>query len=354
MFETLYKIDNKNKIREWSVTVEDLGTYAEIIVTHGQQDGKQQEKITKITQGKNIGKKNATTYLDQAYSEATSKWNKQRDKGYGLTPEKVFNPMLAHVYGDYKHKLIFPCYVQPKLDGIRYLLRYDSKLGVVGRTRGNKEYHTIDHIIQEVEDFLRNNPDLIIDGELFTTEISFQKICSAFKRDEPNEYTQFIEFWCYDVYSKKDKKMPFGSRMELRPDPSKYIKKVDTVKCHDFQEVDICHHNYVENGYEGTIIRNRAGIYKTGRSFDLLKYKDFQDSEYKIVDKYCDKNGETVFVCVDEILNKTFECKPRGTHEERVEMLSEDNIGKMLTVRYFELTESGLPRFPVGWGIRND
>ena len=37
-----------------------------------------------------------------------------------------------------------------------------------------------------------------------------------------------------------------------------------------------------------------------------------------------------------------------------MQYLEDDNIGMLLTVRFFELTDEGIPRFPVGVCIRNN
>ena len=51
----------------------------------------------------------------------------------------------------------------------------------------------------------------------------------------------------------------------------------------------------------------------------------------------------------------TFRARPRGTREARTEQYQNGNdyIGKQLTVRYQELTDDGVPRFPVGITIRD-
>ena len=115
--KTLYKQE-----QIWTCIVIDYGTYAEIEVLFGKKGGKIQKKITRIDVGKNIGKANETTYLQQAVSEAESKINKQKDKLYSewqhvLHSRILPRPMLAHTYDKHAHKIKFPCYVQPKLDG---------------------------------------------------------------------------------------------------------------------------------------------------------------------------------------------------------------------------------------------
>jgi DNA ligase-1 len=47
--------------------------------------------------------------------------------------------------------------------------------------------------------------------------------------------------------------------------------------------------------------------------------------------------------------------RPRGTHEERAVLLNNAGsyVAKKLTVRYQELTDDGIPRFPVGISFRD-
>jgi DNA ligase-1 len=352
-FDTLYKTDSKNKIREWNVEVIDLLDRAAIVVTHGAKNGQMQRKITEVWEGKNIGKKNETNFLEQAILEAKSKWSKQCDKGYNtIIGEKKFLPMLANAFEDQEKNLTYPCYVQPKLDGCRSTISFEDE-EPIARSRKGKRWNTIEHILDSIFNYTKYNPDIILDGEIFTKAISFQKIISAIKRDEPNDQSLLAEFWCYDLYNKSNPNLSFKERFELIPDLPHPFIKVKTILCNNREEIFSSHKKFLKEGYEGSIVRNINGLYKVdGRSSDLLKLKDFKDKEYKILDKSLDKNGETIFFCIDEELDKTFNCKPEGSHEERLDYYKEDNIGKMLTVRFFEFTDEGLPRFPVGVGIR--
>lgn len=114
--------------KQWSCIVINKLTHAVIRVSFGKIGGKIQDKDTTITEGKNIGKANETTYLDQAISEAKSKVSKQKDKLYThrLLSDDTYKlmssfvnvrPMLAQSYDKHAHKIQFPCYLQPKLDG---------------------------------------------------------------------------------------------------------------------------------------------------------------------------------------------------------------------------------------------
>ena len=114
----------------------------------------------------------------------------------------------------------------------------------------------------------------------------------------------------------------------------------------------------MEEGYEGIMLRNIEGLYRCNfRSHDLQKYKEFMESEYEIVGaKEGDgrDKGTVIWVCKNEE-GKEFSVRPRGTIEMRKEWFenSQEYIGGMLTVIYQELSEMGIPRFPVGKSVRD-
>ena len=117
------------------------------------------------------------------------------------------------------------------------------------------------------------------------------------------------------------------------------------------------HDKYVAEGYEGAIIHNIDGLYEFGfRSNDLIKLKSFMDSEYKIVGvvEATGRDEETaVFVCECEA--GQFNVKPMGTRELRADYFKNRKklIGKMVTVKYQELSDDGIPRFPSAISIRD-
>lgn len=352
---TLYKLDSKGKVRSWSVEVRDKLFPPQIVVSHGEHNGKQQIKITKINEGKNIGRANETVPVEQALNEAQSKWNKQIDKGYTQTipSSKKFTPMLAHRFDQHPHKVKYPAFLQVKLDGARFTMTCEGN-EIIGKSRGGKPF-CVPHIVDSFSYILKANSNIIFDGELFTRDISFQEILSAIKRDEPNDLTGKVEYWIYDLYHKEYPDLPFQQRFGLLKGLPKldFIKIVNTYTVNSEQEIIKWHNHNVNEGFEGSIIRNANGVYKLGRSHDLLKVKDFQDEEFKIVGKTLDKNKECVFTCITKE-NKQFSVKPEGSHEERQQYFVDDNIGQMLNVRFFEWTDDNIPRFPVGVYIRSN
>ena len=138
----------------------------------------------------------------------------------------------------------------------------------------------------------------------------------------------------------------------------KHLVLVQTEECDKEETMMKKHAEYVAQGYEGIMLRNKDGLYKGTRTNDLQKYKQFMDDEYKVVgfeEGSGLEKGAVIWVCVTP--NKTeFRVRPRGTRESRQELFANgaDYIGKMLTVRFQELTDDGIPRFPVGIAFREE
>lgn len=167
----------------------------------------------------------------------------------------------------------------------------------------------------------------------------------------------------YDLYDINKKELPFNERwsslLKIIPDKTRFIKVCEFKIVNNISELNKTHSDYVERGYEGLIIRKPDGKYEPDhRSSGLLKFKSFTDDEFEITDykegKGNDK-GTVIFTCKTKDDNKFFEVRPRGTREERKKMFldAESYIGKYLTVKYFELTDDGIPRFPVGLAVRD-
>jgi ATP-dependent DNA ligase len=396
-FATLYGEATTGKIKMWKIEVADAGASgATITVTHGYEDGKKQVATKTITVGKNIGKKNETTPLQQAIVEARATWQKKVDSGYAAaasgdkvaiaaggagmattaapadkatksttaapasrakeTTLDIPAPMLAHDFNKRAKSIKFPCYVQRKYDGTRCVAV--PQTGLFSRNR--KRYPHLEHILAELASL---PPSLILDGELYSTELTFQEIVGLVKREtlkaEDEKKQLKIHLHVYDIISDapyEDRK----ARLEALCDREKfkYIKLAETEVCETRDELKGLHDKYVADGYEGIMLRNTTGLYKAGqRSADLQKYKEFEDAEYTVVDfKEGDgaEKGCVIWICETEA-GQQFACRPRGTREERVELFESgtDYIGKKLTVRFQELSNDGIPRFPVGLTFRD-
>ena len=301
----------------------------------------------------NVGRANERDSKAQADFEFDAIIKKQIDRGFHLKGQKTASrpmPMLAHKFTDHKGKVSFPAYIQPKLNGMRMLFDGEN-----GWSRGNKE------VIPEVIEHLKfDTGGVILDGELMLPNNQLlQESMKAIKKYRPELSPQLL----YHVYDVVDAELPYAMRHQLILDicanAPPNVKIVKTVRADDESQVSHLHNLFVHDGYEGTMIRDEAMGYETGkRSYSLLKLKDFIDSEYKILDVVdgdgSDK-GLAIFI-LDVGNGQTFNCRPEGTQENRAELYKNRKklIGRYMTVRYQELSRDGVPIFPVGVSIRDE
>ena len=272
---------------------------------------------------------------------------------------RTYYPMLAHRYNEKKSEIKFPCYVQPKLDGVRCV--------VVGNklySRNGNRFPVLPHIENELKIYNKNN--LILDGELFTDDINFEKIVGLVKKYKKSEEDETNSLKIYlNVFDYIDKQLPFSKRLinlnEFfeKNKNMKYIRQVKTEECPQEKNIEEFLEKYTKEKYEGLIIRNKSGLYEENtRSVNLQKLKKFIDEEFEIIDYTTPDQGKEVgcviWICKTKE-GKKFNVRPSGNYQERKKLYREAKkyIGKMLTVRYQELTNGHVPRFPVGVTIRD-
>lgn len=370
--QPLYKMDSKGKIRVLTVSYgsDERGSFYE--QEHGLLDGKLQTSRTYVA-GKNAGKANATTDEEQAEKEAESKRAKKRDRGgysESIPEDKPMMPMLAQSHDKHGHKIKYPAYVQPKLDGIRCFVHVDGE-SVTLKSRTGKEFKSLGHIADAVRELVsvmgKSVGSFILDGELYNHRFKedFQGLVSAIKRDKPSETTHMVQFHCYDYVAEG---RDFEDRIQELYHMDQWLSEVTTIQIVQTFPVDnldeVVGQNslWLEDGYEGSMIRNSKGGYQPNRrSPDLQKYKSFMDAEFEIVGAVENKGkmeGQCTFTCVTKD-GAEFGCKPMGDESQReqywIDFQAGKLTGKMLTVKFFEWTtsENPVPRFPVGVIVRD-
>jgi len=346
--KTIYKKDSKGKIRILRVY-----SYAgQLIQESGLLEGNLMVHSSH-SKPKNIGKANETTSQEQAALEATAKLKAKLEEGYFKTIDEAENlevilPMLAKSFDKEKKKVDWSnAYVQPKLDGMRCLDNGNGKV-----SRKNKPITTVDHIVVRRPGLINT----VVDGELYAHGLSFQENMKLIKKYRPGK-TEFVKHHVYDVVSE----LPFIDRYALLTAiviESENLELVPTYKVGSFQEVQDYHAQFISEGYEGTMIRWGSEGYKVnGRSSNLLKFKDFIDEAYKIIDvEPSDKNPEQGVVICQNDKGDTFGCGMKFSHAERIDILKNKQkyVGQTAEIRFFEFTDDDLPRFPVCHGFRLD
>ena len=357
--ETLYSKDKSGKVRYWKISVEDTTNGVFITRRYGQIDGKETVTSTEITSGKNIGRSNETTKLEQATLEAQSIYKKQLEAGF--TPDKeslegsiIILPMLANKWEDKSHNISEPFYVQPKLDGVRMIIgRHQGKILSLSRTG---KVFKMSHIEEVVAPLLHEGE--FLDGELFSDELTFQEItgvCGAKKNTSHN--LSKIKYHVFDYINVHILNLTFDERTRELFRFDKIVNLVPTYEVSKKSDVQKWHDKFAAEGHEGIMIRDRRGVYTLNqRSSHLLKYKAFQTEEYTIIGASEGKGpdaGTVIWEC--GCPKGSFSVRPKGTREQRTEWFQqyERYLGKKLTVQFQNLTDRGLPRFPVGLAIRD-
>lgn len=363
--KTLFSKDKKDNVRVWNIYVIEKSNKQIFVRRVYGIRGKKMTMVEKqIKAGKNIGKSNETTLKQQGISEAQSIIDKQRDMGYvddeSNIPnhDQVFLPMLADEYTKHGKKLIFPVFVQRKIDGIRLLI--GKQKGVVKMmTRTGKEVQFLDHIKDEIEVFIPENT--FLDGEIYSDERSFEEISGEFRKEQPSGTD--MKFHVFDCFNTEMLHLSVEQRFNWLYDffmthSFHHTLPVETEECLSVTDVDVYHDRYVSEGFEGLILRNKSSPYELNtRSKHLQKYKKFHTDEFEIIG-FQMSSGRDVdcgILILKTKEEKIFKSKPKGTIEYRKELYTRrrELIGKFATIKYQEFTTDGIPRFPVCISIRD-
>jgi DNA ligase 1 len=345
-YPVLYKKTKKNQAQQWQICVD----ADKFFTVEGISGGKLTRSLPTVCKPKNVGKLNGTSAEEQAVAEADSKFALKKHQGYSEnlkdSGKKFFEPMLAKEF-EKNSKDLFKVrtFIQPKLDGIRCISSNNELI-----SRNGKKFFNCDHLLQD---------KFLFDGELYNHEFkdNFNKIVSLVRKQKVDaeavsESKQFVKYFVYDFPVAQK----FSVRYEVLKDALSQLNSdsyvfVPAYEVKNLQEIEEYHCRFLEEGYEGSIIRLDLGPYENKRSKQLLKKKDFQDQEYKVLDLIEGEGARTgtvgAFLC--ELPDgRTFKSSVKGTFEYLAELLADRNklIGTMATVKYFHLTPDGVPRFP--------
>ena len=252
-------------------------------------------------------------------------------------------------------------YCSRKLDGTRCLLYYKDG-EIYSASRGGKDYDVSSTLIRQNKvllNWFKQNPDLILDGELYAHGIPLQRISGITRLKTWEERCEILEYWIYDIVSSE----PFEERykelmklQELLEDDPK-VKVIDHYKVSGYLKIKKLHDQFVNEGFEGLVMRNPKKEYGIGKrsSLYMIKEKNYQDSEFEIIGfEEGLRDEDMVFICKTSN-GKQFQAKPIGPRELKYEYLEnmEQIIGKMATVKFFNWTEDGLPSQPILKTIRD-
>ncbi len=368
----LYKRDSKGKTRVWEVEVGySNDDYAGIRTVAGLDNGKKVTSEWNLSEAKNVGKSNSTTAYTQAQAEAKALWDKRIEKEYFVDIDMIdsydkFDPMLA---GDYTKVKVKPTwgYSQPKLDGIRCIANSKGLW-----TRTGKPITSCPHIWEEVRDLLESNPNVTLDGELYNHELKqdFNKIVSLVRKtkftdDDLAESQRLVQYHVYDIHCSTNPDVTFSVRnVELEEYVTdsfdEYVHIVPTTFYNDQDELDELYSAYTADGYEGQMVRLDEK-YENKRSKYLLKRKEFITEKFEVIsmeEGQGNWSGHTKRFILRLEDGREVGAGVRGNQDQLSKLWESQETPSWATLRYFDLTPDGIPRFPVvidyGVGERDD
>lgn len=383
-FPTLYKIDTKGRERSWYM--EQNGTQYRTVA--GLIDGEKVVSSWTTCLGKNSGRANETSPIEQATCEIEADYKKKLKGDYHNTLKEAKNhedkgalkgrfikPMLAEKVQDCEDCIEFPCAVQPKLNGARCVAQ-ESGL----TSRKGEAWISTPHILKALQPLFKKYPRLILDGELYAHDYGHDlgSTMSLIRKKKPTPTdlvasAKVVQYHVYDLISDGTpgfEKKPFIERFGIlvkmlynfKDTPIKIVyTRFDIEGMEDINK-EMC--QFLEDGYEGLMVRNSEAPYVFKRSKDLLKYKNFQDDEFEIVDVYEGQGNRSGGCGAFLLKNKdgqTFKSTPKGNREYFKEILDNKNdyIGRQATVKFIELTPKtekggGVPYHGVVVSIRED
>ena len=271
----------------------------------------------------------------------------------------TITPMLAKTYEP--SRLTFPCWSQPKLDGIRCLLNQR-----VGYSRQGNPFYTVPHIQDALEDTFRQLPSLTLDGELYSHSLhdNFNAIVSLVKKQTPTEKElesakNVLEYWVFDCHVqgwdwKWEERYRFLTQLPVFCKEESPVKLVHTYIMRDGRDINGQYEALLVNNYEGQMLRLDGPYEESGTTFRrskfLLKRKPTQTEEFKVM--YLKEGlGKCVgmvgaFECMTAD-GKYFDASCKFDFSTRQRMWRDKHLlmTKFATVRFQNLTPAGVPRF---------
>jgi DNA ligase 1 len=235
-------------------------------------------------------------------------------------------------------------WLSEKLDGVR---AYWDGTSLISRL-GNR-FHAPDW-------FLAGLPANPLDGELWIGRKAFQRTVGVVRRQDKNDLWQQVRYVAFDAphvdAAFEDRLAAIRSHIERANPP--YLTALEHTICTDLDHLRAELARIEALGGEGLMLRQPESRYEVGRSVTLLKVKSFHDAEARVLEhlKGAGRHKGRLGALLVELADGTqFSV---GTGFSDAERGAPPPVGSVITFRYQELSDGGVPRFPSYVGVRGD
>jgi DNA ligase-1 len=387
---TLYKLDSKEKIRQWTIREDGTGIYTSDGIVGGKikdeifkkavtnQQFKTQESKAKAMMQAAIDKKLRSNYFSEVVDI--------KKENILFMPTGCPSGMIWEEWKNKKH-VVYPALASSKLDGSKMYSTWRENR-VFLNTRSAKEHKNFRHIEEALKNFYKEYPNIVLDGEAYNHEYAerFEELQSIFRKQKPTEKQRALsaevaKFYIYDIVNVNNQDMKASDRQSLLAGTYlKFFKDIDcivhwpSVKVRSEEEYDAFHEQCMEDGFEGTVLKIAGSPYVQRKNKNVMKRKPKFDCEFTIVDVIEGEGtnaglaGKIIFDLTTSVgINDghkallTTGVQDAGfakgwNHDMKKEVLENkaDYIGKIGTFEYGGITAYGKLRFSKFKAVRTD
>jgi DNA ligase 1 len=260
----------------------------------------------------------------------------------------MYDPMLAKFWAAHKHKIQYPVFVQPKINGVRLLVDAEGNTC----SRRHKPLNVPEEVLEELSAFL----PLELDGELYLHGFPLSRISGNARRIVNRKQDLPLEYYIFDFF---DPVLIFKDRLQILEScfqvfreqfPVSRIKLVPTTIVHKEKQILSLFERYIEQGYEGGIIRINAP-YVQGRTDKLLKHKPWTYVNVLVTSTVEGKGKYKGMLGALVVTKDNWSCNVGSgfVDQDRKEIWENRKRikGKTIKIKYLELTAYGIPYSPI-------
>lgn len=253
------------------------------------------------------------------------------------------NKLMRPYDFDIKH-LVLPCYISPKLDGVR---AHDDE-GMFFRS--GKPIFGVDHIYNAIKDL-----PMRLDGEMLIPGLPFQESAGLIRNYDA---TPNAELYVFDYYNTPDSFLNRVGNLKLIKVLSDKVHIITHTQVNTLEELYRYHNNYVTLGLEGSVIKTAHHTYQFKKSWDWMRLVPVHSIDVVPYDMY---EGKGKYVG----MMGGVQCRGEGVEVKVGTGFNDDErmkywlnppliIGKTIRVTYKEKTKDGSLRHPSFDRIRQD
>jgi DNA ligase-1 len=265
------------------------------------------------------------------------------DEEEGTSEQKTGPPLLLAERWDNAQDLA-GWWLSEKLDGVRAY--WDGK-SLISRL-GNR-FHAPDWFVEGL-------PEIPLDGELWIGRRAFQRTVGVVRRQDQTDLWKQVRYVAFDA---PDVDCAFEGRLaairaHIERHGPPYLAAHEHVICTGLDHLRAELARIEALGGEGLMLRQPESRYEVGRSLTLLKVKNFRDAEARVLEqlKGAGRHKGRLGALLVELADGTrFSV---GTGFSDAEREAPPPVGSVITFRYQELSEGGVPRFPSFVRMRGD